>query len=640
MSDIIKCISTGHNLTSECLSNDSRRNSLDVTKITPLEIYKVIYHDFIAKINKGKFNRYCKLVSDENTLLANIEESEFFGYIKPEQIRSGCSVRLRDTESNYTAIADYLSYTKNLSEGFRTISPELRSLDELEILAEIQHRGGGSCLVDFSNNFFISLWFAVNGNPDDLGYLFCYDVNFDAFKSGNLSYLNKHTWTKDIEILLRGTQSTNTYLDDDRNKFLLWKPANINGRIARQDSVFVFGVEKFYIEEHEVIVLPIPPKWKLPILKCLKVYFGITSESVFPDIDGYSSTHSKISPLNDTTLYLNPRWNYIPNKPNDKIFNFELLQKGMSCLLKGEYSISLDYFHKALNTAQIDLEALDELSSESDKIHQQQIFFEILYSLGLCYKKLKKNLQAEYFFQKAFDLGLSILTGEKIKLCTLRLVNEEDLRVLISTIHLQKIAIEKMSYLKRERVRFIKKFCKCTDEYVDTLYDTKHYSQAKNIVQFLSQICVSNTSKVVLDTSYNCLTVLEHLKKKTKAEDLESVKLAFNSVTNCNDCELYAGINNIIDLLLSFMKRYRDAHTDLNSLLLDDDIKNNLQRFDDFFNNSAILNTHSNINWMFDDLHAGIKEYFKENNLIVEFFEEKISRLQSLQDAIQCNKQV
>lgn len=61
------------------------------------------------------------------------------------------------------------------------------------------------------------------------------------------------------------------YLDENRHKFWLWKPDNINGRIARQDSVFVFGLEKFYIEEHKVTVIPIPPQWKRPILNFLKV---------------------------------------------------------------------------------------------------------------------------------------------------------------------------------------------------------------------------------------------------------------------------------------------------------------------------------------------------------------------------------
>lgn len=629
-----QCIST------LSLSKENRNTSLDVTSLKTSELYDVIYHDLIMKIETIEFKRFDGVASEEEAVLSNIEDSKFFRYVQPEQIRSGSSVRLRDVESNYKAIADYLSYTKSLSEGFKSVKPELRSLDELEILAEIQHRGGASCLVDFSNNFLISLWFAVNDNTDDLGYLFCYDVNNDAFKKGNLSYLNQFNWNKDIEYLLRSTQNTTTYLDDNRNKFWLWRPANINGRIARQDSIFVFGIEKFYIQEHDVKIIPIPPMWKSAILKCLKVYFGITAEAVFPDIDGYANAHSKTTPLNDTTMYLNPLYNVQPNNNNVNIFDINLIQKGMSCLLKGEYAISLDFFHKALNTNTMSLERIDTLKKLEGKIHQQKIYFEIIYSIGLCYRKLKNDFKAEPYLQKAFCLGLSILTGRPLIDCDHFLINENELKPIISKRHLTAKELHDLPVLTRERVNFVNKFYKVVDEYVDTLYNTKHYDLAKEIVVFLQKIAINTCSHVVLGTTQNCLTVLGYLQKKTKHKELNSIQLNVNQNGDYTNCHLYKTIDSLSNLVFRVMRLYR-KNININQIFSNEDFKYHEKIFEDSLKEDDIIkDTSSSINWYFDDIIAGIKEYFKEDKLIIDYFVTKISKIQILQDAIQCNKVV
>lgn len=626
------------NLNKNSLSKENRNTSLDVTDLKTSELYDVIYYDLIKIFEKPEIKRLKGALSEEDAILRNIEDSMHFMHIQPEQIRSGSSVRLRDIESNYKAVADYLSYTKSLSEGFKSVRPELRSLDELEILAEIQHRGGGSCLVDFSNNFLISLWFAANDNKNDLGYLFCYDVNSDAFKKGNLSYLNQFNWNKDIEYLLRSTQNTTTYLDENRNKFWLWRPANINGRIARQDSVFVFGIEKFYIKEHAVIIIPIPPMWKSAILKCLKVYFGITAEAVFPDIDGYAISHSKTTPLNDTTMYLNPLWNENPSKGKPKLFDLDLVQKGMSCLLKGEYGVSLDFFHKALNTNSMSLEKIDVLTDLEGKIHQQKIYFEILFSIGLCYRKLKKDLKAEPYLRKAFCLGLSILTGKPLVECEYYLIDGKELNQICSKRHHTDKELNKLPTLERERVNFVNKFYKVVDEYVDTLYNTKHYNQAIDVVVFLQTIAESTSSRIVLRTAQNCLTVLDHLKRKSKPKELINIDLNVDLDNDYSNCQLYRTIDCLSNLVLGVMKLYRKDIA-FKKIFNSDGIKEKELAFEESLKGTDIIKgTSSSINWYFDDIMAGIEEYFKGNELVIDYFLTKISKIQILQDAIQCNK--
>lgn len=49
-------------------------------------------------------------------------------------------------------------------------------LSDLEILAEIQHLGGATCLTDFTTNFLIALWFATSPKEDADGKLVWLDL--------------------------------------------------------------------------------------------------------------------------------------------------------------------------------------------------------------------------------------------------------------------------------------------------------------------------------------------------------------------------------------------------------------------------------------------------------------------------------
>ena len=607
--------------------------------ISPQYVYNVIYNDF--KLNVQRILNDIS-VDDNNEIafLEKITHHKRFDYIKPEQIRSGASVRLRDTEKNYTTIADYLYYINNLSEGFKSINPSLRTFDETEIIAEIQHRGGGSCFFDFSNNFLISLWFSVSGNYDDLGYLFCYDINNDAFKTGKLTYLNKDNAKKDIQYLLRNTQKTSMYLDENRHKFWLWKPDNINGRIARQDSVFVFGLEKFYINDHKVIVIPIPPQWKRPILKFLKVYLGIKAETIFPDIDGYANAHSKVSPINDNTLYINPQIcksiKTDSGKDIEELFNLNLIQKGMSCLLKGEYRIGLDYFLRVYNS--IDFEKIYSEVAKEDKLNLLKIYIEVLYSIGLCYRKIGKSNLSEIYCRKAVLFCLSLFTGGKCKIDDdLPIKQTESLKKILKKYGTFSKTPEKYDGELYEKLDFIPKFYRIVDEYLDVSYDIKSYKKAKEFVDFLID-CTPNSLPVhVLRTSYNCLSVLELLNSKASKIIIKDVKNMFHYE---DDNTLYSKISMLLDIILEIMLVYNGKEDSLDNILTNVGISSKVESFIEACDLKYVALTETSINWMFNDLSLEIKVFFKDSPNIVKFIENFITNLIVLQDSIQSRKKV
>lgn len=220
-------------------------------------LYKKFYNEFIREYKE------LKNVSPLDTL-EHLMKCDNYKYTVPEYIKSGAAIRMQNLKNR--SHIDYINYIKNLIDDakYRFSEYAAENYSDIEILADIQHKGGASCLVDFSNNFLISLWFATQTNKDDkdFGYLFCYDINVEMIEKDNLSMLS-HSKSKDtIENLLYATTKSTKYTEDKSYKFWLWKPSYLNERIARQDSIFIFGLEPFANKDHGVLVIPIPPDWK------------------------------------------------------------------------------------------------------------------------------------------------------------------------------------------------------------------------------------------------------------------------------------------------------------------------------------------------------------------------------------------
>lgn len=137
-------------------------NGLPIDKLKRLKRAEILYKEIYTRLKQKIADRILELES-ENLCMGNIIQNiELLRDVncwienrltQPEQVRSGASVRLRDVDKKYFSITDYLSYINNLIYDFKKINPEFKDYNELEILAEIQHRGGASCLVDFSKNF-------------------------------------------------------------------------------------------------------------------------------------------------------------------------------------------------------------------------------------------------------------------------------------------------------------------------------------------------------------------------------------------------------------------------------------------------------------------------------------------------------
>ena len=118
--------------------------------------------------------------------------------------------------------------------------------DELEILAELQHHGGKTNLIDFTTDYRIALFFVCNGFHD-----------------------------KDGRLILQRREAIRDQIKRPQN------PAN---RVIAQKSVFVQPPKGFVEPDAEI---DIPKDLKQPILDHLRKYHGISTETIYNDLHGF-----------------------------------------------------------------------------------------------------------------------------------------------------------------------------------------------------------------------------------------------------------------------------------------------------------------------------------------------------------------
>ena len=158
-----------------------------------------------------------------------------------------------------------------------------RKLGDLEILAEFQHHGAATCLIDFTYNAQIALYFACRKDfkwernsedsgeaPDGKVYVVRNDP--DKFQKIAPDLLEKR-----IDVFFQESQLYH------------WEPGYHNNRVIAQQSIFLFGLHEF--DEDDVYV--IEENSKENILFELERVSGITQAMLFPDFDGLARLYSE-----------------------------------------------------------------------------------------------------------------------------------------------------------------------------------------------------------------------------------------------------------------------------------------------------------------------------------------------------------
>ena len=146
-------------------------------------------------------------------------------------------------------------------------------LKDLQIMANLQHAGAATCLIDFTKSPLVALWFACQPSKDEEGEEVDGKIIAVAGKPPKYDIIGSKNLGLSLKELL------------EKNHLWRWRPENLNNRIVAQHSEFIFGERA--ISPDEYVAAVIPADNKIAILREL-VKHNISSEHLFPDFEGFA----------------------------------------------------------------------------------------------------------------------------------------------------------------------------------------------------------------------------------------------------------------------------------------------------------------------------------------------------------------
>ena len=272
-------------------------------------------------------------------------------------LESSAERRLKASPPSQEGITDrlFLEYHEDLLKKCKLKNydqREQKQLDDLELLADLQHHGAATCLIDFTRNALIALWFACEkSDEDENGKVFAVNtadekifleitptdiedksirdaLDFETRKIDNDQ--------KDEPPKIRDTDKdqakelpvpeTSATLPD-KPSFWYWTPAHLNERITAQHSLFLFGLpSRGELRSEEIII---ESASKEQIRRELEELHDIREESLFPDFVGFAYTQRS-------------------NVPYPTFDAKEYLRRGVEAGQRGQYSEAIEDFTKAI----------------------------------------------------------------------------------------------------------------------------------------------------------------------------------------------------------------------------------------------------------------------------------------------------
>ena len=174
-----------------------------------------------------------------------------------------------------------------------------RELKALEILADLQHFRAATCLIDFTYNAQVALFFACQPSPKQAhdceksqeskeppnGKVFV--VRKQPPRS-RFREITPELLEKDIDHFLK---------DGEESQLYHWQPRQQNHRIIAQQSIFLFGSYEFDPDDACIIAADS----KETILKELEKVSGITEDRLFPDFEGFARVRGEDAPYTELT---------------------------------------------------------------------------------------------------------------------------------------------------------------------------------------------------------------------------------------------------------------------------------------------------------------------------------------------------
>ena len=200
------------------------------------------------------------------------------------------------SEYNRSSYEEFLEINKFLIKEARLQGHDHkngRELKDLEILAELQHLGAATCLIDFTYSAQVALWFACQ--PDVKETSKCSEPS-DG-KVG--AVLNNPNTIEEITPKMLEDRDFDSFFNAPSQKLwqpqlFRWQPRHLNNRIASQHSIFLLGGNQVIYSDEECVI---EASCKEKILKSLEIRSHITEKRLFPDLEGFARQHAHDKPF-------------------------------------------------------------------------------------------------------------------------------------------------------------------------------------------------------------------------------------------------------------------------------------------------------------------------------------------------------
>jgi len=198
---------------------------------------------------------------------------------------------------------------------------------DMSLLAQLQHQGAATGLIDFTYKPLVALWFACH----------------ESFNVDGAVYILPVSKTKKIpNDRIHSYKIAALYQD---NSWWSWKPDPIGNRITAQSSVFVFGNAEFAPNQMKRLV--IPANCKRDILLQLESLHDILEENLYPDFPGYASANAPNKPFDvqSTTSY----WqNQLESTQHQDLIPIAHYNCGVAHAAVGNFNKAIELFDTAV----------------------------------------------------------------------------------------------------------------------------------------------------------------------------------------------------------------------------------------------------------------------------------------------------
>ena len=259
------------------------------------------------------FIEWAEQFSDGQYLFRGVPNSAY-------KIEAGACRRLPEVD-RYNP-AKLLKINQELIDKARLLGHDQLSgerLSDLPLLAELQHFRAATCLIDFTRNALVALWFACeqistkeseNEVEETDGKVYAVRIDDPSrFKTITSELLEKK-----IDYFFQ---------EDENGRYPLyqWQPKLQNNRIIAQQSVFIFGGAKIEAVDECII----SRGGKKDLLRALDKLAGLTDATIYPDSDGFAQLH-------------------VHNNPDFEPDLQGYLQRGIEAHQKGEREEAITYY--------------------------------------------------------------------------------------------------------------------------------------------------------------------------------------------------------------------------------------------------------------------------------------------------------